>query len=52
MKKLLILGIYLEPTCPEFTDGSRDYFPHYVSVGGLRSYNWYNENGITPFVFA
>ena len=27
-------------------------FPPYVSVGGLRTYNWYNENGITPFIFA
>jgi hypothetical protein len=52
MKKLLILGIYLEPV--------ERRFPPYVSVGavlslskyGLRPYNWYNENGITPFIFA
>jgi hypothetical protein len=45
MKKLLILAYD---------------FPPYVSVGavlslskyGLRPYKWYNENGITPFIFA
>jgi hypothetical protein len=37
MKKLLILAYD---------------FPPYVSVGGMRPYNWNNENSITPFIFA